>query len=128
MGVREADDEVARTRTSTGDHDAAAEPDARATHALREFLEWNWLPQNRDYLYDYFRDNCSTRVRDALDRVLGGALRTSSRAADRDDVPFAQPAAHGASVPLTYTGLLLGLGCRPTGRSTPGRKRSSRWS
>jgi len=31
-------------------------------------------PENRYYRYDYFRDNCSTRVRDALDTVLGGAL------------------------------------------------------
>lgn len=29
----------------------------------------------RFYRYDYFRDNCSTRVRDALDRATGGAVR-----------------------------------------------------
>jgi hypothetical protein len=28
-----------------------------------------------NYRYDYFRDNCSTRVRDLLDRVLGGQIR-----------------------------------------------------
>ncbi len=43
--------------------------------ALQAFVRWNALPENRDYHYDYYRDNCSTRVRDALDRVLGGALR-----------------------------------------------------
>jgi hypothetical protein len=43
--------------------------------ALRDYAEWNALPENRDYRYDYFRDNCSTRVRDLLDRVLGGQLR-----------------------------------------------------
>jgi hypothetical protein len=32
-------------------------------------------PENRDYLYDYYRDNCSTRVRDVLDTALDGALR-----------------------------------------------------
>ncbi|RMH15463.1 MAG: DUF4105 domain-containing protein [Gemmatimonadetes bacterium] len=32
-------------------------------------------PEHRFYRYDYYRDNCSTRVRDALDAVLGGALR-----------------------------------------------------
>ncbi len=42
---------------------------------LQEFVEWNRLPQNRYYRYDYFRDNCSTRVRDALDLVLDGTLR-----------------------------------------------------
>lgn len=41
---------------------------------LRSFLEWNALPENRDYFYDYFLDNCSTRARDALDDVLGGLL------------------------------------------------------
>lgn len=42
---------------------------------LAEFLVWNALPENADYRYDYFADNCSTRVRDAIDRVLGGDLR-----------------------------------------------------
>jgi hypothetical protein len=45
--------------------------------ALVEFLEWNRLPENRLYRYDYFRDNCSTRARDALDRALDGALRSA---------------------------------------------------
>lgn len=37
--------------------------------------EENYLPANREYRYDYYRDNCSTRVRDALDRVLAGGLK-----------------------------------------------------
>ncbi len=43
--------------------------------ALRDFLAWNDTDAHRGYRYDYYRDNCSTRVRDALDRVLAGALR-----------------------------------------------------
>ncbi|MHB1097718.1 MAG: lipoprotein N-acyltransferase Lnb domain-containing protein [Gemmatimonadaceae bacterium] len=42
---------------------------------LLRFVRWNELEENKFYPYDYFRDNCSTRVRDALDRVLGGALK-----------------------------------------------------
>jgi len=42
---------------------------------LKRFLEWNSLPENRTYRYDYYRDNCSTRVRDAIDMVLAGRLR-----------------------------------------------------
>lgn len=42
---------------------------------LLQFVRWNALEQNKYYRYDYFRDNCSTRVRDALDTVLGGALK-----------------------------------------------------
>lgn len=48
--------------------------------ALRDALEENARPENAAYRYDYFRDNCSTRVRDALDRATGGALK---RATDR---------------------------------------------
>ena len=44
---------------------------------LRALLALNALPDNRFYRYDYYRDNCSTRVRDALDRVLDGRLRTA---------------------------------------------------
>lgn len=33
------------------------------------------LPENREYLYDHFHDNCSTRIRDILDEVTHGALR-----------------------------------------------------
>lgn len=41
---------------------------------LTAFLDWNAQPQNARYQYDYFTNNCSTKVRDALNRVLGGAL------------------------------------------------------
>ena len=33
------------------------------------------LPENRHYAYDPFRDNCSSRIRDLLDRVADGAIR-----------------------------------------------------
>ena len=42
---------------------------------LISYLLGEIRPENRDYLYDYYRNNCSTRVRDALDRALGGALK-----------------------------------------------------
>ena len=45
---------------------------------LLHFVEWNALEENRFYHYDYFLDNCSTRVRDALDRVLGGRIRAAT--------------------------------------------------
>ena len=31
---------------------------------LFETLETNYLPQNREYLYDFFYDNCATKIRD----------------------------------------------------------------
>lgn len=34
-------------------------------------LEWNYLPENRYYQYDFFRDNCATRVRDMVESACG---------------------------------------------------------
>lgn len=42
--------------------------------ALRDFLFWNLRPENARYDYDYYADNCTTRVRDALDHALGGII------------------------------------------------------
>ena len=45
---------------------------------LQRFVTNNALPQNKFYRYDYYRDNCSTRLRDALDHALGGQLQTAT--------------------------------------------------
>jgi len=46
--------------------------------ALRDFLTWNAQDDNKFYRYDYYRDNCSTRVRDVIDRTVGGAVKAQS--------------------------------------------------
>ncbi|CAN5915855.1 DUF4105 domain-containing protein [soil metagenome] len=43
--------------------------------AVYQFLEINNLPQNRDYYYDYFFDNCATRPRDVFISILGDSLQ-----------------------------------------------------
>jgi hypothetical protein len=45
---------------------------------LQSMLETNAQPQNAEYLYDYYRDNCSTRIRDVLDSVLGGRMKAAT--------------------------------------------------
>src|SRR5436190_2259525 len=42
---------------------------------MKRFLEWNALDENKYYRYDYYRDNCSTRVRDAIDAVTSGEMK-----------------------------------------------------
>lgn len=42
--------------------------------ALFEFLETNYLPENRDYTYDFFYDNCATKIWDVLKEVYGDQL------------------------------------------------------
>jgi Domain of unknown function (DUF4105) len=54
-----------------------------AKRDLQARLEDNARPAKREYKYDYFLDNCSTRVRDAVDRATDGALRASARAPGR---------------------------------------------
>ncbi len=41
---------------------------------IYQFLENNYLPENRYYKYDFFFDNCTTRLPDALKTVLGDKL------------------------------------------------------
>ncbi len=43
-----------------------------------DFLLWNAKPENRSYRYDYFYDNCATRVRDAFEKVLPGEVKFDS--------------------------------------------------
>jgi hypothetical protein len=43
--------------------------------ALFSFLQTNFKPENRYYLYDFFYDNCSTRIRDALKTTFGEDLK-----------------------------------------------------
>jgi hypothetical protein len=42
-------------------------------------LEENAKDENKYYKYDYYRDNCATRVRDAIDDVIGGKLEEASQ-------------------------------------------------
>lgn len=50
---------------------------AQAQRALA-YARWNAREENKFYRYDYFRDNCSTRVRDLIDYALGGTLKRST--------------------------------------------------
>jgi hypothetical protein len=78
--------------------------------ALDAFVKRNAEEANKYYRYDYFRDNCSTRLRDALDRSIDGALR------DATDTMRTTLTYRGESVRLTeglvpvQTGIDIALG------------------
>jgi|TARA_B110000908_G_scaffold169150_1_gene225649 hypothetical protein len=44
------------------------------TQKFYDYLENNTLPENREYLYDYFFNNCSTKLFDVVNDVLGTKL------------------------------------------------------
>lgn len=78
--------------------------------ALRDFLEWNAREENRYYRYDYYRDNCSTRARDALDRALGGAIRRALSGVPTGTSYRSHTRRLTDGDPATYTGIQLALG------------------
>jgi hypothetical protein len=83
---------------------------------LAEKLATNALPEHRYYDYDYYRDNCSTRVRDALNELLGGQLARSIQGPG--SLTFRQHTLRLlGDAPFVYAGLDLALGA-PTDRPT----------
>lgn len=83
---------------------------------LEQALAENEQPEHRYYDYDYYRDNCSTRVRDALDRLLDGALARSVVGPGR--LTFRQHTlTRVGDTPWLYFGLDVALGA-PTDRPT----------
>ena len=121
MGEDSLPDKYIAFYASEGRKIRAQELDLLPSERLRlsEFLKTNIRPENAGYAYDYYRDNCSTRIRDAIDLVIGGAIRRyaerpsgftwreETRRLDEHNV-------------LLYTGYMLALG-RPVDREM------SRW-
>ena len=83
------------------------EPDVATELAAQ--LAWNARPENARYGYDYFRDNCSTRVRDALDAALGGTLR-SQMAGSRGSTYRSEATRLARPAPWMWLGFDIGLG------------------
>jgi hypothetical protein len=82
---------------------------------LAEFLRWNEQPENRYYRYHYYYDNCSTRVRDAIDRALGGAIRSAFDTVASGTTYRSHSRRLTENDLFIYTGINIGLG-RPTDR------------
>jgi hypothetical protein len=48
---------------------------ASATLELVNFLNFNIQPENNTYLYHHYNENCSTRIRDLIDKTVGGQFK-----------------------------------------------------
>ncbi|MFT4735232.1 MAG: hypothetical protein ACI97P_002150 [Arcticibacterium sp.] len=51
--------------------------DSTQKQQIFDFLVNNYKPENREYMYKFFYDNCSTRVRDVLQNACGDSLAFS---------------------------------------------------
>ena len=90
---------------------------AQRTQLFRA-LERNARPENRYYQYVFFFDNCSTRVRDVLERALGPAVQFPPRPHPQETFrhlldPYA------ANLPLVDLSFDLALGTPSDRRPTP---------
>lgn len=82
---------------------------AAEVRRIAAFLFDNARPENREYRYDYYRDNCATRIRDVLDRHLGGRLREASQSPAR--MTYREHTRRlTAESPLLYFALDLAMG------------------
>lgn len=77
---------------------------------LAEALALNARPENAYYRYDYFKDNCSTRVRDAIDRALEGGLRRQVEGRSRGLTWRSEALRLASPAPWMWLGFDLGLG------------------
>ncbi|MFI5312294.1 MAG: DUF4105 domain-containing protein [Gemmatimonadales bacterium] len=78
--------------------------------SLRRFIERNALEDNKWYRYDYYRDNCSTRVRDAIDLVLGGAFKRAVDAREHGVTYRSETMRLALAYPLINFGMDFALG------------------
>ena len=83
--------------------------------ALRDFIQYNAREENKYYRYDEFLDNCSTRVRDALNSIIGGALKSATDTLMTGTTYRWHAKRLMAEQRLATVGIDIGLG-RPTDR------------
>ena len=86
--------------------------DATEAGALAAMLEVNARPENAVYDYRYFTDNCSTRVRDALDAALGGLLKRTLTASSEGNSHRSEAVRLASPAAWMGTGFHLGLAAK----------------
>jgi len=86
---------------------------------LAQLLATAVLPENRYYPYQYYLNNCSTKIRDVLDTVLDGALRAATDGAPTGATWRRHTRRLTAGHPFGHLGIDLALGPKgdePTNR------------
>lgn len=85
---------------------------AQEKDSVLRFIQWNATEAHKWYRYDYYRDNCATRVRDLLDGVLNGAFHAAI-AGQSHGVSFRSETMRlSAAYPTTNIAMDFALGAR----------------
>jgi hypothetical protein len=56
-------------------HEQVLNLTAEQKQRVFDYLEWNARPENQTYRYDYFYNNCATKIRDVFAETLGPELK-----------------------------------------------------
>jgi len=59
-------------------HEQVLHLSADQKEKIFQFLVWNARPENQNYRYQYYQNNCATKIRDVLQSQLGAAIRWDS--------------------------------------------------
>lgn len=86
---------------------------------LLRLLQHDAQPENRFYRYHYYLNNCSTKLRDLLDRVLDGQLRAATEGAPPQATWRDHTRRLTAASAIGYLGLQLLVGPRGDRPTTP---------
>jgi Domain of unknown function (DUF4105) len=78
--------------------------------AMAAALAENAKPENARYRYEYFTDNCATRVRDAIDRAIGGALKPQLVSRSQGNTFRSEAVRLASPAPWMWLGFDVGLG------------------
>jgi hypothetical protein len=78
--------------------------------AMAAALAENAKPENARYRYDYFVDNCATRVRDVIGRSLGRTLETQLKARSQGNTFRSEAVRLASPAPWMWLGFDVGLG------------------
>ena len=77
---------------------------------LADTLAVRARPENARYRYDYFKANCATEVRDALDDALGGALKPQLQGRSRGNTYRGESVRLASPATWMWLGFDLGMG------------------
>lgn len=105
------DDDLARyAQTGRGVGVQWLELTPGAATTLAAALAENARPENAQYRYDYYTSNCSTKVRDAIDEALGGALQPQLSGRSQGNTYRSESVRLASPAPWMAVGFHLGLG------------------
>ena len=74
-------------------------PDSGKLELVR-FLNFNIEPQQNTYLYHHYTENCSTRIRDIIDRAVGGQFKSWAQSIPYEETLRQMVMRHTAASPF----------------------------